>query len=169
MLPQNSGPQSAPSQTLTSVPWKIKLLYDGQCPLCLREVNFLQKRDGGRGLVDFVDIADLDYSPAENGGVEFEDAMGRIHGVRPDGTIVRDVAVFREVYEVLGMGWIYAVTRWPVIGTAANQLYKLWASLRLRLTGRPDLETIVSERQQKLEQKHRCQMEIKTPGSAAQS
>jgi hypothetical protein len=37
--------------------WKIKLLYDGECPLCLREVNFLQKRDAGRGLVAFVDIA----------------------------------------------------------------------------------------------------------------
>ncbi|MFN9173467.1 MAG: DCC1-like thiol-disulfide oxidoreductase family protein [Synechocystis sp.] len=32
-------------------PWQIKLLYDGDCPLCLREVNFLQRKDRGRGLV----------------------------------------------------------------------------------------------------------------------
>jgi predicted DCC family thiol-disulfide oxidoreductase YuxK len=38
--------------------WKIKLLYDGECPLCVREVNFLTKRDAGRGLVAFVDIAE---------------------------------------------------------------------------------------------------------------
>jgi predicted DCC family thiol-disulfide oxidoreductase YuxK len=38
--------------------WKIKLLYDGECPLCVREVNFLTKRDAGRGLVSFVDIAE---------------------------------------------------------------------------------------------------------------
>ncbi len=24
--------------------WKIKLLYDGDCPLCMREVRFLQKK-----------------------------------------------------------------------------------------------------------------------------
>ncbi len=41
--------------------WKIQLLYDGQCPLCLREVNFLLKRDAGRGIVNFVDIASLNY------------------------------------------------------------------------------------------------------------
>ena len=49
--------------------WRIKLLYDGECPLCLREVSFLSKKDAGRGLVSFVDIADDDYNPQENGGV----------------------------------------------------------------------------------------------------
>jgi len=42
--------------------WKIKLLYDGECPLCLREVNFLQKRDAGRGLVAFVDSLECNSS-----------------------------------------------------------------------------------------------------------
>jgi predicted DCC family thiol-disulfide oxidoreductase YuxK len=45
----------------SSTQWQIKLLYDGECPLCVREVNFLQKRDRGRGLVSFVDIAEDDY------------------------------------------------------------------------------------------------------------
>jgi predicted DCC family thiol-disulfide oxidoreductase YuxK len=36
--------------------WKIELLYDGKCPLCLREVNFLRQKDAGRGIVSFVDI-----------------------------------------------------------------------------------------------------------------
>ena len=58
--------------------WQIKLLYDGECPLCVREVNFLRKRDAGRGKVTFVDIADDDYTPSTHGGVDFETAMGRI-------------------------------------------------------------------------------------------
>jgi predicted DCC family thiol-disulfide oxidoreductase YuxK len=143
--------------------WKIKLLYDGLCPLCLREVNFLQKRNGGRGIVAFVDIADLDYDPDAHGGVGFEDAMGRIHAVLPDGTVIQDVAVFRRVYEELGMGWIYAATKWPIVGSIANQLYTLWAKLRLRLTGRPSLEEIVADRQQNLEAKaqQRCRLNTK--------
>ncbi|NBD16631.1 MAG: DUF393 domain-containing protein [Cyanobacteria bacterium] len=132
--------------------WKIKLLYDGECPLCLREVNFLQKRDGGRGLVKFVDIADENYQPEENGGVDFETAMGRIHGVLPDGTVVKDIEVFRRVYEALGMGWVYAVTKLPILGAIADWIYGLWADRRLALTGRPDLQTIVAEKQQRCSQ-----------------
>lgn len=139
--------------------WKIKLLYDGQCPLCLREVNFLRRRDAGRGLVEFVDIDGEAYSPAANGGVDFETAMGRIHAVLPDGTVIKNVEVFRQVYEVLGMGWIYAATRWPLIGSVVDWLYGVWADRRLALTGRPDLATIVAERQQRLCSSDRCQMD----------
>ena len=138
--------------------WKIKLLYDGECPLCLREVNFLQKRDGGRGLVAFVDIADDSYSAQENGGVDYETAMGRIHGVLPDGTLVKNVEVFRRVYEVLGMGWVYALTKLPILGWLANFIYGIWADLRLKLTGRPSLATLVQERKKRLESREveRC-------------
>ena len=126
--------------------WQIKLLYDGECPLCLREVNFLQKRDRGRGLVAFVDIAAPDYDPAANGGVDFATAMGRIHAVLPDGRVIQNVAVFRRVYEVLGMGWVYAATKWPVIGPMVDRAYDFWADRRLAWTGRPDLDTLVARR-----------------------
>ncbi|NER24366.1 MAG: DUF393 domain-containing protein [Symploca sp. SIO1B1] len=129
--------------------WQIKLLYDGECPLCVREVNFLSKRDAGRGIVEFVDIADPNYTPEAHGGIDFETAMGRIHAVLPDGTIIKNIEVFRRVYEALGMGWIYAVTKLPVIGSIADKLYEIWADWRLALTGRPNLATIVAQRQQR--------------------
>lgn len=130
--------------------WQIKLLYDGDCPLCLREVNFLRQRDGGRGRVAFVDVAQDDYQPEDHGGVDYETAMGRIHAVLPDGSVVKNVEVFRRVYEILGMGWIYAATRWPLVGPLVDWLYERWADWRLRLTGRPDLATLVAERQRRL-------------------
>lgn len=128
--------------------WQIKLLYDGDCPLCLREVNFLQRKDRGRGLVAFEDIAAPGYDPAENGGVDFATAMGRIHAVLPDGSTVKNVEVFRRIYSILGIGWIYAATRWPLVGPLVDRLYDLWAERRLALTGRPDLATILAQRQQ---------------------
>ena len=131
--------------------WKIKLLYDGECPLCLREVNFLQKRDRGRGLIAFVDIADDNYQPKDNGDISFETAMGRIHALLPDGTIIKNLEVFRRTYTILGLGWIYAATQLPVIGFFADKLYEIWADWRLRLTGRPDLAVIAEERQQRLQ------------------
>lgn len=151
------SPQSSPS----APSWKIKLLYDGECPLCVREVNFLQKKDAGRGLVAFVDIASHDYNPEANGGVDFETAMGRIHAVLPDGTVIKNVEVFRRVYEVLGMGWVYAVTKLPGIGAIADALYSVWADKRLALTGRPSLAEVVAARQQRLEcsTEGRCRLE----------
>ena len=142
----------------TKSDWKIKLLYDGECPLCLKEVRFLKKRDAGRGLVAFVDIADDNYAPNENGGIDYETAMGRIHAVLPDGKVIRDVEVFRRVYEVLGMGWVYAITKVPIIGAIANSLYKIWAKFRLSLTGRPDLATVVASRQERLGKPGRCRL-----------
>jgi predicted DCC family thiol-disulfide oxidoreductase YuxK len=144
----------------TQPTWKIKLLYDGLCPLCLREVRFLQQRDAKRGIVAFVDITDLDYEPADHGGVSFEDAMGRIHAVLPDNSILQDVAVFRRVYAELGMGWVYAATQWPIVGSLADQFYRLWANWRLALTGRSNLALIVADRQRQLEARaaQRCRL-----------
>ncbi len=143
---------SASSQALPSPQtWQIKLLYDGACPLCVREVNFLSKKDAGRGLVAFVDIADENYNPDLHAGVDFETAMGRIHAVLPDGTVIQNVEVFRRVYEILGMGWVYAITKLPIVGFIADWLYGIWANWRLPLTGRPSLATIVANRQQQRE------------------
>jgi predicted DCC family thiol-disulfide oxidoreductase YuxK len=134
----------------TSPSWQIKLLYDGQCPLCVREVNFLQKRDAGKGLVVFIDIADDHYTPEEHGGVDFETAMGRIHAVLPDGSVIKNVEVFRQVYEVLGMGWVYGLTKIPLLGFLADKIYEIWADWRLKITGRPDLATIIAERERRI-------------------
>lgn len=157
----NQSPKlvEAPQSSASPPSWQIKLLYDGKCPLCLREVNFLKRRDAGRGLVAFVDIADDDYTPEAHAGVDFETAMGRIHAVLPDGTVIKNVEVFRQVYEVLGMGWVYAATRWPIIGPIVDWLYGVWADWRLALTGRPDLATIIADRRQRIEcNQGRCQL-----------
>lgn len=159
-LSKTQFPESAAPQLSSPVLWQIKLLYDGECPFCLREVNFLQKRDAGRGLVAFVDITDDDYTPEAHGGVGFETAMGRIHAVLPDGTVIKNVEVFRRVYEILGIGWVYAATRWPIIGPIVDTLYGIWADWRFALSGRPDLATIAADRQKRIECKTqaRCQL-----------
>jgi predicted DCC family thiol-disulfide oxidoreductase YuxK len=105
--------------------------------------------------VAFVDIADDRYTPEAHGGIDFETAMGRIHAMLPDGTVIRNVEVFRQVYEILGIGWIYAATKLPIIGAIVDIVYGIWADWRLRLTGRPDLATIVAERQRRVE----CEMQ----------
>ncbi|MBU6228534.1 MAG: DUF393 domain-containing protein [Cyanobacteria bacterium REEB459] len=127
--------------------WHIDLLYDGECPLCLREVDFLRRQDRGRGLVRFTNIADQDYHAEHHGGVDYARAMGRIHAVLADGQVIESVEVFRQVYKILGLGWVYAPTGWPLIAPLVDWLYGRWADWRLALTGRPSLTTLLAERQ----------------------
>lgn len=128
------------------------MLFDGECPLCVREVNFLKRQDGDRGLIKFVDIAADDYKAEDNAGIDFETAMGRIHGILADGTVIQNVEVFRQIYDVLGIGWVYAITKLPLVGRLADALYGVWADYRTILTGRADLKTIVAEREQRRKQ-----------------
>lgn len=136
---------------MPSPPPRLTLLYDGGCPLCLREVRFLQTRDqrrhGEERRLAFVDIDAPDYDPDRHGGINYRQAMGRIHGLEADGTVLRDVAVFRRAYSLVGLGWLYAPTSWPLFDGLVNALYGLWAGRRLALTGRPDLDTLCLQRQ----------------------
>jgi predicted DCC family thiol-disulfide oxidoreductase YuxK len=124
----------------------LTILYDGACPFCLREVRFLQGRDRERRRLAFVDINDPSYDPGLHAGISYREAMGRIHAIDGEGAVLRDVAVFRRAYELVGLGWLYAPTRWPLFGPLAEVVYRLWARLRLRVTGRPSLEQLCRER-----------------------
>lgn len=127
---------------------ELTLLYDGGCPLCLREVAILRRRDQrlqpGAPRLAFVDIDALDYNPAAHGGITYREAMGRIHGLRADGTVLRDVEVFREAYRLVGLGWLYAPTAWPLLRPVVDGAYGLWARWRLPMTGRPELDQLCS-------------------------
>mmetsp|Transcript_20804 Transcript_20804/g.30225 ORF Transcript_20804/g.30225 Transcript_20804/m.30225 type:complete len:221 (-) Transcript_20804:1637-2299(-) len=128
--------------------YKVKLLYDGECPICMREVVFLMKKDAGRGFISFVDISDENYDPAQNANVSWEKAMGRIHAVLPDGSVVTGVKVFQQTYDVIGLGWLFEATKLPLLGNIADGVYDVWAKYRLRLTGRRDLEELIQEKEE---------------------
>jgi len=126
----------------------LTLLYDGACPLCLREVRFLRQRDarlhGDRPRLAFVDVDAADYNPAQHGGISYRAAMGRIHAIDADGRVLTDVAVFRAAYAQIGLGWLYAPSGWPGLRQISDGLYGLWAHWRLAVTGRPSLDQLCS-------------------------
>lgn len=48
-------------------------------------------------------------------------AMGTIHGILPGDKVITNVDVFRKLYETVGLGWVYAVTRFAPINSLANR------------------------------------------------
>ena len=120
---------------------KLTLLFDGECPLCKREVSFLRSKDGSK-FISFVDINSPSYKPEFFSDISYRDAMGRIHAIKTSGEVLKDVDVFREAYRIVGLGWIYAPTTLPVLAPVFDQVYKLWASWRLTVTCRPSLDQL---------------------------
>jgi predicted DCC family thiol-disulfide oxidoreductase YuxK len=119
--------------------YDIEVFYDGDCPLCMREIAMLRRRDR-RGRIRFTDIADAAFD-AHAYGKTHDDLMAQMHGRLPDGTWVQGVEVFRRLYAAVGFAWLVAPTRLPVVSHALNWGYALFARNRLRLTGRCTAES----------------------------
>jgi predicted DCC family thiol-disulfide oxidoreductase YuxK len=120
---------------MASTGWTVEIFFDGECPLCMREVKVLQRMDR-KQRVRFTDIAAKSFTPPV--GLDMAALMARIHGRLPDGTILEGVEVFRRVYEAVGLAWLARVSRWPGISALTEAGYALFAKNRLRLTGRCD-------------------------------
>ena len=124
-----------PSANRAQETWQIRVLFDGACPLCSREIRMLERLDRGRGCVEFEDIAQPGFDPAVY-GLDSERVMARIHGVLPDGSVIEGLEVFRRVYAAVGLGWLLAPTRWPLLRGISEAGYRIFAQNRMRWTGR---------------------------------
>ncbi len=111
--------------------WELRLLYDGECPLCRCEAEWLKRRDT-RGRLALEDISALGFDP-QRYGLRADEVQAAIHGVLRDGRVVRGMDAVREAYRVVGLGWIAAPTRWPVVRWWADRLYRLFARNRVRI------------------------------------
>ena len=100
--------------------WQFKLLYDGECPMCRREANWLMRRNRA-GHLAFEDISAPEFDPSRYGLTQ-DQVKGVMHGVFPDGRIVTKVAAFREAYRQVGLGWLLAPTAWPGVRAVADEL-----------------------------------------------
>ena len=110
---------------------RFKLLYDGECPFCRREVRWLQRWNRS-GYLTFEDIASPEFDPSRYGKTR-EELLGVIQGVFPDGRIVSKVEVFRQAYRAVGLGWLLAPTGWPVLRWIFDGFYSVFARYRVRL------------------------------------
>ena len=124
---------------------KLTILFDGGCPLCRREVDFLQSRNQ-KGHLGFVDINSSDFSLDLKYGITYKQAMERIHALKIDGSVIKDIKVFQEAYDLIGLGWIYAPTKLPILDKFIEFVYGLWAKYRLKITFRPSIEKLCEER-----------------------
>jgi predicted DCC family thiol-disulfide oxidoreductase YuxK len=115
-------------------PPELTLYYDGQCPLCVAEVAFLQSRNAA-GQLAFVDITQAGFAEAGH-NISCEAAMAQIHGRTADGQVLVGIPVFAAAYKLARLpvlAWLLS-RRWlmPVLQPA----YVLFAKHRQAISKR---------------------------------
>ena len=111
--------------------WRLKVLYDGQFPSCRLEMRWLSQRNV-TGDLAFEDISDPEFD-AGRYGLAYEQVMGVIHAILPDGRVIRGLEVFRLAYGAVGLGWLVAPSGWPVLRHIFDGFYALFARYRIPL------------------------------------
>ena len=114
--------------------YPLTLLYEEACPLCKLEVDNLKARND-KGLLRFVDVSAPGFDPAPY-GVSLSDMMEAIHAVKPDGSVIRGVEVFRLAYGAVGLGWLTMPTGWPFLKPLFDRGYIHLARNRHGLSGK---------------------------------
>jgi len=120
---------------------KLTFLFDGRCPLCLRETNFLEKRDISKQIT-FVDINSKDYDQSLFNDISYSKAMSNLHGILENGETIRGLDVLAYSYELIGLGWVYYPLKIKFLSPILRLVYRYWAKYRLQITGRSDIEKL---------------------------
>ncbi|NDV92548.1 DUF393 domain-containing protein [Alteromonas sp. 345S023] len=108
------------------------IFYDGYCPLCKAEMRHLQKRDKHNALT-LVDIQSTAFA-SNYPQLDFHALNARIHGMLDDGRMITGLDVTYQAWKVVGMGWVYAPLRWPVIRVFADWGYVKFAKHRYTIS-----------------------------------
>ena len=120
---------------------KLIFLFDGGCPLCLRETNFLKSKDECNK-IDFVDINNVNYNPILFRDISYAEAMSNLHGILDNGNIIKGLDVLAYSYELIGLGWVYYPLKIEFLAPVLRLFYKFWAKYRLKITGRSNIEKL---------------------------
>ena len=103
------------------------LFYDGQCPLCRRDIRYLQRHQ--RGGLGFADIHDYRPAAGDPGTL----AMLKVLHLRSaDGHWLRGVDATVRAWSHTRWGWLAGILGWPGIRIVAGRAYARWAERRYR-------------------------------------
>lgn len=114
------------NRTESTVDGPFEVFFDGDCPLCKREIEMIRRKDK-HSLLKLTDIAAPDFASEKH---SLDVLMREIHGRYQDGRYVTGVDVFREIYDRIGFGTAVRATRWPVIRQILDLGYRIFARIR---------------------------------------
>ena len=107
---------------------KLTMFYDGLCPLCQAEIQFLSGRNQA-GLLSFIDINSDLYLPGHV-GVSCDQALASMYAQYDDGKLIKGVEVFSAAYSRANLpklAWLFSR---PALTPIWNVGYRFFAKHR---------------------------------------
>ena len=106
----------------------LVFFYDGLCPLCMHEVEILQKKDVQQKIL-------FEYINRPNFITKYsfinKDKVDKIlHVINRDNEIITGLEVTYLAWSLVGYNWLVAPLRWPVARSIFRRLYFVFAKHR---------------------------------------
>ena len=108
------------------------VLYDGNCPMCCEEMAWLSGRDKNHRL-RFVNVAHPEFDAAA-WHLEKQALNTAIHVRTTTGNWLVGMPAIRYLYVQIGLGWVLAVTGWPLLAPVFDWLYLHLAKNRIAVS-----------------------------------
>ncbi len=106
-------------------PHKDILYYDGSCPLCAKEIAWLEKYQNGK-----LALVDINQPNALPKGISKEAMLRVLHLQTESGDWLKGLDATVKSWSHTPYGWIVKPLRWPLLSTIADSAYHYWANTR---------------------------------------
>ena len=108
---------------------KGKVYYDGNCPICNREINFY-KKNICKSLFNWIDINNCSASDFEQ-NLDFSKTHDRFHLINLDNKVLSGVDAFIYLWRYIpSLKFLSLIARLPIIYHFLNILYKIFLYYR---------------------------------------
>lgn len=126
---------------------KLTLFYDGQCPLCVKEIAALQSLNHD-GHLCLENIHAEDFSQRYP-MLSVDSAERLLHGLTADGKWLTGLDVTVRAWHLVGKHRWLRVLRWPLVKPLADWAYRVFARYRhpiaFALTGKRRCEQCIDK------------------------
>ena len=114
---------------MTAALYPVTLYYDSACPLCDTEMhNLMLRNQAGHPRLEDVQAP----GPTGPEGVTREALLTLMHARTASGQWLSGVPAFEVAYAAVGLGWVMAPARVPLLRAGMNALYPVIACNRYR-------------------------------------
>jgi predicted DCC family thiol-disulfide oxidoreductase YuxK len=100
---------------------------------------------------------------------QYREGLAAIHAITHDGKVIKGVEVFAVAYQQVGLGWLFAITKWPVVEPLVQVAYEIFAKYRTNVTRGSSFDSLVQayEEKKSLEQEKKAAQDCDTCNTKA--
>jgi len=110
----------------------LTIYYDGDCPLCMKEMQLLKRHDNKK-YIHFIDLHNDNFS-IDYPHINLSEAIRVLHGQLNTGKMLLGLDVTCKAWSLVGKHKWLTILRWPLIRIVADIIYRVFARYRSKIS-----------------------------------